>query len=548
MANWWEIAKTAADVAISGGKAYLDYKSKKKQNELIQKSYDDYMAQQKEAAKVAKAAISTNLTPMTIFNRPTSKADVTSFTAVKDGGIMNLKNGSNPNEGIAALRKKAPHVVSRMGYQQGIGPLVEEVSMQEDMSAAPTGESMPPELAELIRSLHAEHYERLKAMGKTDEEIMKILMDMAMSMIQADEQGKTPEAMGVEVQAEEMIDVKNGGIMGLRKGGRSNYKSQGFVDEEDVEVMDPESVGDFELKMEEGLPIGPMASDPGVDASRNEAAMMLFNKPLNQLTEIELIKLNEFLASQATGPSDNYEAQITKLMQEMNISRELAEALILGGAVKEDAKNGGVMGLRKGGRIGYKDLGFVDETLPMGMGPEEAEEIQDASPINEIETINKIYEEGGYEGLQAYLEQNPDINYKYVINSDAMTGKLSIVPNKMHPDNLDMENIIMLKSGDNGIIDMSGMFEEKKAKGGRVQRYGGGVMNLGGMEKDYRTTGGFVDIGGRERADDVPARLSRNEFVMTADAVRAAGGGSINKGAQRMYNVMKHLETKGANA
>jgi len=530
MANWWEIAKTAADVAISGGKAYLDYKSKKKQNELIQKSYDDYMAQQKEAAKVAKAAISSNLTPMTVFNRPTSKVDVTDFTAVKDGGIMNLKNGSRPT------------------YQEGIGPLVEQVSMQEDVSEAPGGADMPPELAELIKSLHAEHYERLKAMGKTDEEIMKILMDMAMSMIQADEQGKTPQGMGVEVQAEEMINVKNGGIMGLRKGGRSNYKSQGFVDEEDVEVMDPESVGDFELKMEEGLPIGPMASDPGVDASRNEAAMMLFNKPLNQLTEIELIKLNEFLASQATGPSDNYEAQITKLMQEMNISRELAEALILGGAVKEDAKNGGVMGLRKGGRIGYKDLGFVDETLPMGMGPEEAEEIQDASPINEIETINKIYEEGGYEGLQAYLEQNPDINYKYVINSDAMTGKLSIVPNKMHPDNLDMENIIMLKSGDNGIIDMSGMFEEKKAKGGRVQRYGGGVMNLGGMEKDYRTTGGFVDIGGRERADDVPARLSRNEFVMTADAVRAAGGGSINKGAQRMYNVMKHLETKGANA
>ena len=71
---------------------------------------------------------------------------------------------------------------------------------------------------------------------------------------------------------------------------------------------------------------------------------------------------------------------------------------------------------------------------------------------------------------------------------------------------------------------------------------GSGIMNLGGLEKDYRTTGGFVPIGGRERADDVPARLSKNEFVMTADAVRAAGGGSINKGAQRMYDTMKHLE------
>jgi len=78
--------------------------------------------------------------------------------------------------------------------------------------------------------------------------------------------------------------------------------------------------------------------------------------------------------------------------------------------------------------------------------------------------------------------------------------------------------------------------------GGRIRKAPGGIMNLGGLEKDYRTTGGFVPIGGRERADDVPARLSKNEFVMTADAVRAAGGGSINKGAQRMYDTMKHLE------
>jgi len=80
------------------------------------------------------------------------------------------------------------------------------------------------------------------------------------------------------------------------------------------------------------------------------------------------------------------------------------------------------------------------------------------------------------------------------------------------------------------------------AKGGRIKKAPGGIMDLGGLEKDYRTTGGFVPIGGRERADDVPARLSKNEFVMTADAVRAAGGGSINRGAQRMYDTMKHLE------
>jgi predicted house-cleaning NTP pyrophosphatase (Maf/HAM1 superfamily) len=51
-------------------------------------------------------------------------------------------------------------------------------------------------------------------------------------------------------------------------------------------------------------------------------------------------------------------------------------------------------------------------------------------------------------------------------------------------------------------------------------------------------------MGSMEKADDVPARVSKNEFVMTADAVRAAGGGSINKGAQRMYQLMNNLEAR----
>ena len=85
-------------------------------------------------------------------------------------------------------------------------------------------------------------------------------------------------------------------------------------------------------------------------------------------------------------------------------------------------------------------------------------------------------------------------------------------------------------------------YQNNMATGGRIKKDNGGIMNLGGMEKDYRATGGFVPIGAYEKKDDVPARLSKNEFVMTADAVRAAGGGSINKGAQRMYDTMKHLE------
>jgi len=77
------------------------------------------------------------------------------------------------------------------------------------------------------------------------------------------------------------------------------------------------------------------------------------------------------------------------------------------------------------------------------------------------------------------------------------------------------------------------------------QKAEGGIMDLGGMEKDYRAEGGFVPIGKQEKADDVPARLSVNEFVFTADAVRNAGGGDIDQGAQVMENMMKHLEQGG---
>ena len=71
------------------------------------------------------------------------------------------------------------------------------------------------------------------------------------------------------------------------------------------------------------------------------------------------------------------------------------------------------------------------------------------------------------------------------------------------------------------------------------------LIDMDGKEKDYRETGGFVDMGRMEKADDVPARLSKNEFVFTADAVRNAGDGSVDKGAEVMYNMMKSLEAGG---
>jgi hypothetical protein len=91
------------------------------------------------------------------------------------------------------------------------------------------------------------------------------------------------------------------------------------------------------------------------------------------------------------------------------------------------------------------------------------------------------------------------------------------------------------------------------ANGGRIGfEYGSMPMGeprknpAGIMELDYRSKGGFVPpVGIKEKADDIPAMLSNNEFVFTANAVRNAGGGDVDRGAQRMYSLMKNLENGG---
>jgi len=96
-----------------------------------------------------------------------------------------------------------------------------------------------------------------------------------------------------------------------------------------------------------------------------------------------------------------------------------------------------------------------------------------------------------------------------------------------------------------------GLMRENFALGTRPTDQESGLGGLP-IEADMRYTGGFMPYGAVEKADDVPARLSKNEFVFTADAVRAAGGGSVQKGAKKMYDTMKQLEqqpeAKGAMA
>jgi len=75
--------------------------------------------------------------------------------------------------------------------------------------------------------------------------------------------------------------------------------------------------------------------------------------------------------------------------------------------------------------------------------------------------------------------------------------------------------------------------------------FGSGQSRLGGLGAIgslFMNNGGEVNGPGTGTSDSVPARLSDGEFVLTAKAVRGAGGGDRDLGAARMYDMMSKLE------
>jgi hypothetical protein len=192
------------------------------------------------------------------------------------------------------------------------------------------------------------------------------------------------------------------------------------------------------------------------------------------------------------------------------------------------------LGLKDGGRVGFDNGGDVD----FG-GIKEA--------------IKGVAENNMEEGVtQMYVSDSAGVIP--LKDGDAVTGKTMdmMVSGFVEPYT---KNDFRDPDGYERFMDIFSEFKQTKMKrdkelneegmekGGLASLKDGGIMDLGGKEMDMRG-GGFIPIGAKERADDVPARLSKNEFVMTADAVRAAGGGSVNKGAKRMYDLMHKLEAR----
>jgi hypothetical protein len=142
-----------------------------------------------------------------------------------------------------------------------------------------------------------------------------------------------------------------------------------------------------------------------------------------------------------------------------------------------------------------------------------------------------------------------------IVGVSALAGLTAPKENK---DKFDLDSYYA--SGQTGDVELFPRIAGSKFDfyGGRIASAEGGstdkepvakktmpLLDMGGKEMDLREEGGFVPIGRMEKADDVPARLSKNEFVFTADAVRNAGDGDVDKGAEVMYNMMKNLEAGG---
>ena len=198
-----------------------------------------------------------------------------------------------------------------------------------------------------------------------------------------------------------------------------------------------------------------------------------------------------------------------------------------------------------GGRMGYANAGPVMEEEVINEDTQEV--VSNPDPMAELNNLSlEIFgkpldqlDEREQEALQNFISQNPE---REVIDTDETMVEDRVMANAggmidyMSSANPMAKSYLM---EDTDIVDMY------RPGDNRQMAAEGGIMDLGGMEKDYRDEGGFVPIGGKEKADDVPARLSKNEFVFTADAVRNAGGGDIDQGAAVMERMMDHLEQGG---
>ncbi len=226
---------------------------------------------------------------------------------------------------------------------------------------------------------------------------------------------------------------------------------------------------------------------------------------------------------------------------------------------------GGLSGMQKAaGAAGILGLGGAFG----GMEDEQVEELK-SNPEALANYLRSYYSRlnktASPQEVENFVQRNMQANGGRIGYDDGTNPKKDFLIKKGYGDmvkNMSVIEIDQLFNSVKGTTTAANTYREPAYMGGRIMRaYGSdelveqasGIEGLdininpqGVKELDLRDSGGFIPpVGVKEKADDIPAMLSNNEFVMTADAVREFGDGNVNKGAQRMYDMMKKLENGG---
>jgi len=368
---------------------------------------------------------------------------------------------------------------------------------------------------------------------------------------------------------------------------RENFARGGDVMDVNMEEQIDTPSGD--MMMDENIK---MASDPSPMDELDSLSLMLFRKPLDQLSDDEYEELKDFAGQTSLKPGlideyRNYKMGQEDAGQPVLSPRDYFE--MDRGAARMGVARGGIMDVNTNMELDIPGMGRED----VDVNSMESIKGQTAGPDYYIKRIEDLmynydmdyeeaaeiaydsekyydyigyepgdYKKGGRVGFESgdYVgsrknETLEDEYGSYVKEIELGLNEYADKPmsfssfKKMNAQDYKkggkvielMPKGILYKGKAKDYPGIKQLIKDMKKKGTRPKKADGGLMSMGGNEMDLRG-GGFVPMGAKERADDVPARLSKNEFVMTADAVRGAGGGSVQKGADLMYDQMKRLE------
>jgi len=301
-----------------------------------------------------------------------------------------------------------------------------------------------------------------------------------------------------------------------------------------------------------------MASEPGIMDERNELSLRLFGKELKLLTPEEMDILDE---------------EADRLMQKFMADGGRAQYGLgsfvksIGKAVKGVVKGvgKGITGAVKGVTGAVKDnpllalaaLNFAPMLIPGGkpiIGLSNLSLPGFLSPTTEGGKFLRNFAigtlaTGALTAAEAGGLDTSDPNAE--VDIESLKGYLSRGYKNLNPNATDEEVFQFVQENtaeyraNGGRIGYAMGTDDKVKMAAGIEGLPININSKGIKELDLRETGGFIPpVGVKEKADDIPAMLSNNEFVFTADAVRAAGGGDVNKGAEIMYDTMKKLERR----